>query len=171
MTFVKGQVANPAGRPKGSKNKRHDDLFATIQKVIETEYGIKDYDPVVSMAMIANDPNNPIDLRANCHDKVAKYVRPVLKAVEVTGNVDVSVDQKYDATDKLLAALEAMASAKKSGSPMVLDHAPAVHISDMKRNEGPEAPVLVVLDAVTDAVLAEAEDGDGHEGDDSTDGG
>jgi hypothetical protein len=163
MTFVKGQIANPKGRPKGSGNIKKVALGDLIAKAMKETYNMDNYDPVVEMAKIANDPNNPIDLRANCHDRVAKYVRPVLKAVEVSGTVDVDHTTRFDATDKLLAALEAMASAKKSGSAMTLDHAPAVHISDMKRHEGPEAPMLVVLDAVAEAVLDE-DDGDDHEG-------
>lgn len=170
MGFVKGQVANPHGRPKGSKNKATTNLLETIQARVAQEYGTKDWDPVVQMAVWANDPNNPMDLRFGATREVAKYVRPVLKAVEVTGNVDVSVDQKYDATDKLLAALEAMASAKKTGAPLTIEHAPAVGMSDIKRREGPEAPVRVVLDAVSEAVLAEAEDAGGDEGEASTDG-
>lgn len=154
MTFVKGQVANPKGRPKGSGNVKKIALGELIAKAMKETYNMDNYDPVVEMAKIANDPNNPIDLRANCHDRVAKYVRPVLKAVEVSGNVDVNVEQKYDATDKLLAALEAMASAKKSGAVMTLEHTPAVVMSDMKRHEGPEAPVRLVLDAVAEEVLS-----------------
>jgi len=160
MTFVKGQVANPKGRPKGSGKVQKMGLSDLIQKAMLETYGMENYDPVVELARIANDSTNPVDLRATCHDKVAKYVRPVLKAVEVSGTVDVDHTTRFDATDKLLAALEAMASAKKSGSPPVLDHTPVQRISDIKRHEGPEAPAFapcaVVLDVVAEAVLEDA---------------
>jgi|DEB0MinimDraft_6_1074348.scaffolds.fasta_scaffold35857_1 hypothetical protein len=42
------------------------------------------YDPVVSIAEIANDPSVPIAIRLECHRDVARYTTPQVKAVEIT---------------------------------------------------------------------------------------
>ena len=42
------------------------------------------YDPVVSIAEIANDESIPIAVRLECHRDVAKYTVPQVKATEIT---------------------------------------------------------------------------------------
>ena len=43
------------------------------------------YHPVIKMADIAMDESNDVQLRANMHKEVAKYVTPQLKAIEHSG--------------------------------------------------------------------------------------
>lgn len=50
------------------------------------------YDPVVSMAYIAHDERYPIDLRFAAHKEVARYVRPQLKAMEISGQLENPVE-------------------------------------------------------------------------------
>ena len=47
-----------------------------------------DYDPVVALAEIAQDKETPLDLRVRCHESVAKYVHPQLRAVDVRSTRD-----------------------------------------------------------------------------------
>ena len=44
------------------------------------------YDPVVSIAEIANDPTIPIAIRLECHRDVARYTTPQVKATEITSD-------------------------------------------------------------------------------------
>ena len=48
------------------------------------EEAVPGYDPVVSIAQIANDPSVPIAVRLECHRDVAKYMVPQVKATEIT---------------------------------------------------------------------------------------
>ena len=66
-------------RPKGSRNKPKRALLALLQE----QY--PNYHPVLEMARIAHDTEDE-SIRANMHKEVAKYVEPMLKAVEVTGD-------------------------------------------------------------------------------------
>ena len=43
-----------------------------------------DYDPVVAIAGIAQDPSVPLSVRLECHKDVAKYLIPQVKSVEIT---------------------------------------------------------------------------------------
>ena len=42
-----------------------------------------DYDPVAAMAAIAQDEDVDVSVRVRCHETVAKYIHPQLKAVVV----------------------------------------------------------------------------------------
>lgn len=68
-------------RPAGSLNKPKRALL----KLLQERY--PDYHPVVEMAKIANDDTNDVNLRSQMHKEVAKYVEPMLKAVEHTGDI------------------------------------------------------------------------------------
>lgn len=52
-----------------------------IGEMIERLY--PDYDPVAAMAGIAQDPDVDISVRVRCHETVAKYIHPQLKAIVV----------------------------------------------------------------------------------------
>lgn len=49
------------------------------------------HDPIKNMAAIADDQNNPIDVRARMEAELAKYVFPQLKSVAHTGIPDTNV--------------------------------------------------------------------------------
>ena len=75
-----------AGRP----NKNKQALIA----LLEAKY--PGYQPVVSMAEIANDMDNDLQMRFNAHKEVAQYVTPKLKALEVTADIQGDVVFKWD---------------------------------------------------------------------------
>ena len=58
-----------SGRKKGTPNKNTQEL----KNRIENEY--PDYDPILSMVAIGNDPETPLELKITCHKEVAKYFR------------------------------------------------------------------------------------------------
>ena len=65
------------GRPAGSVNKPRRQLIALLQEKYPG------YDPVLSMADMAMDKDNSIELRASMHKEVAQYLRPKLRAIEL----------------------------------------------------------------------------------------
>ena len=64
-------------RPKGVPNKNKQALLVAIQA------RFPEYNPIIEMAAIANDPEVPLDMRFAAHKEVAQYVEPKRKAVEV----------------------------------------------------------------------------------------
>ena len=66
-------------RPTGSMNKNKQ----TLLKLLELRY--PDYNPVTEMVDIALDKDNDVNTRLNANDKVAGYLVPKLKAIELTG--------------------------------------------------------------------------------------
>ena len=81
------QQPKTGGRKKGTPNKRTQALLDAIGDVCP------DYDPVVSMAIIANDVTQELSIRVQCHKEVAQYVHPKRKALEVDmqGSMDIGV--------------------------------------------------------------------------------
>ena len=75
-------------RPAGTPNKNKQALIA----LLEAKY--PGYQPVVSMAEIANDMDNDLQMRFNAHKEVAQYIVPKLKAVEHTGNIDSTITKR-----------------------------------------------------------------------------
>lgn len=67
------------GRTKGVPNKD----TAAIADALRERY--PDWDPVIAMAEIANDPKNDITLRLAAAKEVAQYIHPKRKAIELTG--------------------------------------------------------------------------------------
>ena len=65
-------------RPAGVPNKNKQALI----KLLQSRY--PGYHPVMEMADIANDKDNPVELRANMHKEIAMYVEPKRKSVEIT---------------------------------------------------------------------------------------
>ena len=72
-------------RPEGLPNKNKQALIALLQ----AKY--PGYQPVVSMADIANDESNDLLMRFNAHKEIAQYIVPKLKAVEHSGRVEGTV--------------------------------------------------------------------------------
>ena len=76
--FVKGQVANPKGRPKGSKNRATTDLREALKAIAE------DNTELVEQCLhrvMKYDPGYGIELLL----KLNEYVLPKLRSVEVSG--------------------------------------------------------------------------------------
>lgn len=79
-------------RPKGSPNKNKRELKARLKQLLG-----EDFDPVVRMAEMAvalhenaTSTRDPSDQKSALDgwDKVAQYVEPKLKAIEVSGEID-----------------------------------------------------------------------------------
>ena len=68
----------------GSPNKNKQALI----KLLELKY--PGYNPILEMAAIATDEENDLHTRFTAHKEIAQYIVPKLKAVEHSGNVDVS---------------------------------------------------------------------------------
>ena len=66
------------GRIKGKPNKKTSELCELIAEKLP------DYDPVLSMALLANDESLPLELRIDLHKAVAPYMRARLKMLEIT---------------------------------------------------------------------------------------
>lgn len=77
----------PSGREKGVLNLNKRKLLSLIRDDIG-----RNYHPVLELARIAMDEENPIELRATCHHRVAEFVTPKLKAVEINDNRKTTVD-------------------------------------------------------------------------------
>ena len=65
------------GRRSGTPNRRTQDIEAKLAEV--------GCDPILGMARIAIDKDQPIELRATMFKELAQYVAPKRKAVEVSG--------------------------------------------------------------------------------------
>jgi hypothetical protein len=72
MTFVPGNVANPNGRPKGSRNK----LGRELDEAIEESKRLGHPHPYLQMSMIANDPSQPVERRDMFIKECAAYRCP-----------------------------------------------------------------------------------------------
>jgi hypothetical protein len=70
------------GRKKGTPNADSKSLLATIQNFYQG------YHPVIAMAHIAHESLDP-NLVFLAHKEIAKYVAPQLKAIELSGDLDV----------------------------------------------------------------------------------
>jgi hypothetical protein len=64
-------------RPKGVPNKPKRALLALLQE------RYPGYHPVLKMVEIAHSPDSSLELQAQMHKEVARYVEPVLQAVAV----------------------------------------------------------------------------------------
>jgi hypothetical protein len=67
------------GRQKGTLNKNKQALIARLA----AKY--PEYDPVIEMAAIANDPEADQQLRFNANKEVAQYMHAKRKAIEHSG--------------------------------------------------------------------------------------
>ena len=72
-------AVNKGGRPKGSTTKRG---LGAVRRIREK---FPDYDPLLHLAEIANDPDAEPSLRMSASKEVACYQYPKLKSTEITG--------------------------------------------------------------------------------------
>jgi len=94
------------GRPPGALNKinKPKELFEIIKSAVFKNYpSIEDYDPVVELAIIANDKTQAVELRASCHARIIPYVYPTLKSVEISGKV--TLEERHEVIDQLLEVM------------------------------------------------------------------
>lgn len=76
------------GRVKGTPNKK----TAEVQKMLE-EMGCN---PIEGMARIAMNEKNELSIRANMFKELAQYIAPKRKAIEVEGNVGLSLEDMLE---------------------------------------------------------------------------
>ncbi len=77
--FKKGVSGNPAGRPKGSKNKR------TLRQEVLDEGGLT---PAQFLASVVNDENANVNQRIRAAEAAAKFFDPALNSIEVHTDED-----------------------------------------------------------------------------------
>ena len=73
-------MAKTGGRKQGGQNKMQRALSELLHE------SFPGYDPVEAMAAIANDERNDMTLRLQASKEVARYVRPILRSVEIKGD-------------------------------------------------------------------------------------
>ena len=87
MTFRKGVSGNPAGRPRGSKNRYA--LDKRVRELAQTGES-----PLEVMLAVMRDPNEKIELRLDAAKAAAPYMHAKLKAIEVGGKEGEPIDYK-----------------------------------------------------------------------------
>lgn len=78
------------GRTKGTPNRNTQ----ALRERLAAKY--PDYDPLLSLAAIAQDPDTELHHRIDCHKTIAAYIHPKLKALEHT------VDLQHEPIDKIV---------------------------------------------------------------------
>jgi hypothetical protein len=76
--FKKGEVGNPAGRPKGSKNKFKIDASEVFKK--------HNYNPLIELIKLGQKENLTDRLRMETNAELCQYLYPKLKSVEITAD-------------------------------------------------------------------------------------
>lgn len=93
------------GAPAGTTSRWAVELRNILPKVMKVRYGIDNYHPVIAMAEIACDANNPLELRLDAHKAIAPYFQPKLQNIEVSGPEGGPLEVKNPLIDALLGAL------------------------------------------------------------------
>jgi hypothetical protein len=135
MTDGGAQRGKP-GRPAGIPNRDKAELRALIQERVheftelraradesdgvppdQRQQIIEDYDPVVSLALVAVDRRTSLSDRIKCHGEVAQYVRPKLKSIEHAVDPDTAetIARRTELSETIVDALETLA-ARKGGT-------------------------------------------------------
>lgn len=100
-----GWNPNPNGRPPGTNHPLVLELRSRLTSHMKRKHGIDGYHPVIAMAEIACDANNPVDLRLLAHSKVAPYFQPQLQQTQFVGANGGPIEVKMPAVDALVEAL------------------------------------------------------------------
>ncbi len=96
------------GREKGTPNKKTVELQERVKKFMQQQ-GIKNFDPLVALAGIAVDKATPLKLKVESLKELAQYLHPKRRAVEVSGEQTINVqekEKKIKEIDDLLEQLE-----------------------------------------------------------------
>ncbi len=96
------------GRDKGTPNKKTVALQERVKKFMQQQ-GIKNFDPLVALAGIAVDKATPLKLKVESLKELAQYLHPKRRAVEVSGEQTINVqekEKKLKEIDDLLEEIE-----------------------------------------------------------------
>ena len=96
------------GREKGTPNKKTVELQERVKKFMQQQ-GIKNFDPLVALAGISVDKATPLKLKVESLKELAQYLHPKRRAVEVSGEQTINVqekEKKIKEIDDLLEQLE-----------------------------------------------------------------
>ena len=97
------------GREKGTPNKKTVELQDRVKKFMK-EQGITNFDPLVALAGIAVDKATPLKLKVESLKELAQYLHPKRRAVEISGEQTINVqekEKKLKEIDDLLEEIEA----------------------------------------------------------------
>ena len=129
-----GAQRGKPGRPAGVPNRDKAELRALIQERVheftelrarqdeadgvppeQRQQIIEDYDPVVSLALVAVDRRTTLADRIKCHGEVAQYVRPKLKSIEHAVDPDTAetIAERTQLSERLVGLLEQKAAKKR----------------------------------------------------------
>ncbi len=100
------------GRQRGTPNRRTQRAVELLEEV--------GFDPLMAMVELALDPTNTPELRGRMASELARYVYPMLRATEHTGDVDVTVNGDND-MDELRRRLDAMRTAELEALEVVAE--------------------------------------------------
>ena len=74
---------------------------------MKMKYNIDQYDPLIALADISQEPNLTATLRVDIHKAILPYVHTQRKAVMLSGDPDGEpIEMKMNMVDKIVAALE-----------------------------------------------------------------
>lgn len=121
-----------------AKDQDADDasLWAQVDKL---QPAYEEFDPVVAMALVGADHRNDVDVRLAANARVAEYVRPKLKSVEVrvTENDPEQIARRAELMGRLRDFLDAGAGAKRTidVTPRPSPPAPSAQDEELERPE------------------------------------
>jgi len=103
------KIVRPNTQPEISERMRTA-LFDEVRRRVREKFGITGYDPVIEMALIANDPelSKMYDLRLRANEKVAEYVHPKMNRVEVSGPDGGPIPTQDSGVSDLLKTIESL---------------------------------------------------------------
>lgn len=81
------------GRQKGTPNKKTVEIQERVKKFME-QMGVKNFDPLMALAGIAVDKATPLKLKVEALKEIAQYMHPKRRAVEVTGEQTINIQEK-----------------------------------------------------------------------------
>ena len=108
------------GRDKGTPNKKTVALQERVKKFMQKQ-GIKNFDPLVALAGIAVDKATPLKLKVESLKELAQYLHPKRRAVEVSGEQTINVQEKEKKIKEIDDLLEQIEEKKISQNTDVLN--------------------------------------------------
>ena len=108
------------GREKGTPNKKTVALQERVKKFM-LKQGIKNFDPLVALAGIAVDKGTPLKLKVESLKELAQYLHPKRRAVEVSGEQTINVQEKEKKIKEIDDLLEQIEEKKISQNTDVLN--------------------------------------------------
>ncbi len=95
------------GRQKGTPNKNSMAARELLDKL--------GCNPLEGLASIADDENNPIEIRTRAYSELAQYVSPKLRAMEITGAAGGPLEVNVSAVELLKSRVDRIAGQKRAG--------------------------------------------------------